>query len=207
VAGEPSGRHFIAPLNQGGALTEVAPFSLSEQQRTALRRSLRTDASDARLQKFIPAVEQAVATFITMRQIEGRQLRSRAIREILQRLGQGVDELKQSVMALHPQSLRHLDIAMQAVRIARPIQPRSHPGTQTVAPFVFSVTAPMGEETSAELDRLPRADYDRRGTAARRGTKRKNKACPQDATRPAWPRNAQAFAVHWGAPEAPPKEG
>jgi hypothetical protein len=212
VAKEHGGRNFFAPLNQGGAFVEVASFCLSEQQRAALMQSLGTDPTDARVEKFTLALEEAIAAFITMRQVESQQLRSNAVREMLQRLGRGVDELRQRVTALHPQSLRHLDVALQGLRMTEPgyqapvtpWNPGGHPF------FTLSVTAPVGEGTMAELDRLTKS-LDTIGQALElvEEQARKNKGGrPQDAPRMVLAqRIAEAFSLHLGERPTTSTEG
>jgi hypothetical protein len=149
-----STRDAIPLLNWDGTLTDVAPFSFTVKQRNKLRNILDTSATDRRLEALVPALADAIGTFITMRELERPRVSNAKIRQKLGRLARSLEKFRLGIKELDPRSLRRLALGVEAVRMAHPsYRPPAMPRSRKPGD-VLSVMPPVEVKTRKELARL-----------------------------------------------------
>lgn len=172
-------KRFIAPLNRGGAFTPVGEFRLEAKQKRELCSDLvlAISATDRRVASFISALEEDIAHFITALVLERERRVAAEISGAILDIKKSVEELRRKLDIANNETLRRLDIGLQALRMSDPEYHSLSTGPWRLAGqphFTLSVTEKASPETAEFLAHLMRdlSDLDRAITIAKEGAPR-----------------------------------
>lgn len=147
-------RVFIGAL-AGGVMREVEPYCLTQEERTELLDIL-AHHDDAKFDEFCKELEIAIGCFALRQDSPNARSERGKNREALARLNKAADKLIGHLDKLPPGALRQLDLALQAVshQDGTWVNPNLPPDSSGTPGFIFSMTQPASNVTTALLDGL-----------------------------------------------------